>query len=81
MSKNPITENPKEENKLLGNKTKAENEIKLKEEKGNICHLCEKEKSSFLECSNCHIFFCNNCIRRLSNSIFIFRRKGNTSKS
>ena len=65
MSNNPKKENIKTETKLLGNKTKAENEIKLKEEKGNICHLCEKEKSSFLECSKCHTFFCNNCISNI----------------
>ena len=66
MSNNPKTENPKEEEtKLLGNKKKAENEIELKEEKTNICHICEKEKSSFLECSNCHISFCNNCISNI----------------
>ena len=65
MSNNPKKENIKTETKLLGNKTKAENEIKLKEEKGNICHLCEKEKSSFLECSKCHIFFCDNCISNI----------------
>ena len=65
MSNNPKKEKIKEETKLIGNKTKAENEIKLKEEKGNICHLCEKEKSSFLECSKCHIFFCDNCISNI----------------
>ena len=65
MSKNPITENPKEENKLLGNKTKPGNEIQTKEEKINICHICEKEKSSYLECFNCHLFFCYNFISNI----------------
>ena len=65
MSSNPIIENPKEETKLLGNKTKPENEIQTKDEKTNICHVCEKEKSSYLECFNCHLFFCYNCISNL----------------
>ena len=65
MSSNPITENPKEETKLLGNKTKPENEIQTKDEKTNICHVCEKEKSSYLECFKCHLFFCYNCISNL----------------
>ena len=65
MSSNPIIENPKEETKLLGNKTKPENEIQTKDEKTNICHVCEKEKSSYLECFKCHLFFCYNCISNL----------------
>ena len=68
MSNNPKTENPKEEEtKLLGNKKKAENEIELKEEKTNICHLCEKEKSSFLECSNNDFCLLCNEKNNLSN--------------